>query len=105
LGYLNQNGCLDQHRFRHLAVLLAQLGVGTPMSFRAAHRWTTSIPNGLLTNPGDSQFQTRFQSEEVQENFRQYHKELAILRVIDRQANLSMAARQRKPVVRYSVRL
>jgi len=74
-------------------------------AFRAARTWTREIPTGIVTLPADAQTQSVFQDLVVAEAFKTFHHDLAMLRIIQRKANLSMAAGQRRPVVQRPLRL
>lgn len=73
------------------------------ITFRAARGWGRDIPDGVLTLPADSQTHTLFADPADAEAFREYHHQAAVLRVVDRTANLSMAAKQRVPKIRRPV--
>lgn len=72
-------------------------------TFRAARGWAKEIPEGVLTLPGDAQTTTEFVQADVTQAFRDFHHQSATLRIVDAKANLSMAAKQRKPKVRCPV--
>jgi hypothetical protein len=74
-------------------------------AFRAARAWTREIPSGIVTLPADAQTQSVFQAIDVAEAFKAFHHDLAVLRIVQRKANLSMAAGQRRPVVQRPLRL
>lgn len=74
-------------------------------SFRAARGWTQAIPAGIVTLPADAQTKSRFVDATVADEFRQFHHQLAMARVVHKSANLSMAARQRRPKVKRPVKL
>lgn len=74
-------------------------------AFRAARSWTRDIPQGVVSMPADAQTQSTFPDNAVVAAFRTFHHSLAVLRIVHRQANLSMAARQRRPVVQRPVHL
>jgi hypothetical protein len=67
--------------------------------FRAAQGWHEKIPDGVLTAPADRQTTTRFLDPALAEKFRQFHHRGALLRVVSKAANLSLAAKQRVPTV------
>jgi hypothetical protein len=75
------------------------------VSFRAANGWQQEMPPALLTTPSDAQTTTLFVAPEVAERFRSFHHAAAMLRVIARRRNLSMAEGQRRPRGRPPVRL
>jgi hypothetical protein len=52
------------------------------------------IPAGIVTLPADAQTQSVFQAIDVAEAFKAFHHDLAVLRIVQRKANLSMAAGQ-----------
>lgn len=74
-------------------------------AFRAARTWTREIPTGIVTLPADAQTQSVFQDLVVAEAFKTFHHDLAMLRIVQRKANLSMAAGQRRPIVQRPLRL
>lgn len=74
-------------------------------AFRAARDWSRDIPPGVVSLPVDAQTQSTFQDSAVITAFRNFHHALAVLRIVHRQANLSMAAKQRRPVVQRPVQL
>ena len=73
--------------------------------FRAAHGWSQFIPPGVVTPPQDAQARATFCDDAVAQAFRDVHHKSAVLRVIDKQANLSMAGRQRVPKIKFPVKL
>lgn len=73
--------------------------------FRAAQGWHNTIADGVLTLPQDGQMTTMFVDPDTAAKFRQFHHCGALLRVISRKANLSMAARQRVPKIKRPVAL
>lgn len=74
-------------------------------AFRAARAWTREIPPGIVTLPADAQTQSVFLDVDVAAAFKEFHHNLAVLRIVQRKANLSMAAGQRRPVVQRPLRL
>ncbi len=73
--------------------------------FRAAKGWTKEIPDGVITNPKDAQQSPTFVKSAVADAFRDYHRDLAILRIVSAKANLSTAHFARPPKVRNEVRI
>jgi Protein of unknown function (DUF3223) len=92
---------IDEAHLDHAYPTFAQLVV----TFRAARGWAHEIPAGILTAPQDMQTRTQFIDAALAANFREYHHAAAILRVIHRDQNLSMAARQRRPKVKRPVKI
>lgn len=74
-------------------------------AFRAARAWSREIPFGIVTLPADAQTQSVFQAIDVAEAFKAFHHDLAVLRIVQRKVNLSMASGQRRPVVQRPLRL
>ena len=74
-------------------------------AFRAARAWTREIPPGIVTLPADAQTQSVLLDVDVAAAFKEFHHDLAMLRIVERKANLSMAAGQRRPVVQRPLRL
>jgi len=74
-------------------------------SFRAARGWQHDVPSGTLTTPADGQTTTTFIDPQVADAFRQFHKGAAMLRVVSKSQNLSMASGQRKPKIKRPVEL
>jgi hypothetical protein len=68
-------------------------------TFRALRGWLPHVPDGVLTAPADGQTYTSFADPTNADAFRAFHHKAATLRVVGRGANLSQAARQRRPVV------
>lgn len=75
------------------------------VAFRAARGWGRDIPDGVITPSADGQIHTLFADPASAEAFRQYHHQAAVLRVVDRTANLSMASKQRVPKIKRPVAL
>lgn len=73
------------------------------LAFRAARGWTHGIPAGVITPPMDAQARATFVDPAVADAFRALHHGMAILRIIDATANLSMASSQRIPKIKYPV--
>jgi hypothetical protein len=92
---------IDEAHLDHAYPTFGQLVV----TFRAARGWAHEIPAGILTPPQDRQTRTQFIDAAVAASFREYHHAAAILRVIHRDQNLSMAARQRRPKVNRPVKI
>lgn len=94
---------------KHITIAEAHIDHAYPtfnqlvITYRAAKGWGRDIPEGLLTRPADAQTHTLFEEPAEAENFRRYHHQVAVLRVIDRGANLSMAAKQRVPKIKRPV--
>lgn len=59
----------------------------------------------ILESSRYAQTQSVFQAIDVAEAFKAFHHDLAVLRIVQRKANLSMAAGQRRPVVQRPLRL
>lgn len=74
-------------------------------AFRASRAWTREIPPGIVTPPADWQTQSVFLDVDVAAAFKEFHHDLAVLRIVESKANLSMAAGQRRPVVQRPLRL
>ncbi len=74
-------------------------------AFRAARAWTREILPGIVTPPTDAQMQSVFLDVDVAAAFKEFHHDLAALRIVERKANLSMAVGQRRPVVQRPIRL
>lgn len=74
-------------------------------AFRAARAWTREIPSGIVTLPAGAQMQSMFLDVDVAAAFKEFHHGLAVPRIVERKANLSMAAGQRRPVVRRPLQL
>jgi hypothetical protein len=85
----------------HAWMTFSQIVVG----FRAARGWSHSIPAGCLTPPADAQIVSAFQDPAVAAAFAGYHHQIAKLRLIEKGANLSMAAGQRQPIIRRPIQL
>lgn len=75
------------------------------VTFRAARGWHEVIPEGVLTRAQDGQTITTFADPADAEAFRKFHHASAILRVVARGKNLSMAAGERRPKVKRPVKL
>lgn len=75
------------------------------VSFRAARGWHEAIPPGVITRPTDAQTTTTFIEADTAAAFRKFHHAAATMRVISGKRNLSMAAGQRRPKVRWPVKL
>ena len=75
------------------------------VSFRAARGWQHGVPAGVLTPPADAQTTTSFLDASAAEAFRQFHRGAATLRVVSRARNLAMSAGQRRPKIKWPVRL
>lgn len=73
------------------------------VAYRAAKGWGREIPAGLVTPPADGQTRARFVSDAERDLFRDYHHAAASLRIVQRRANLALAAGQRRPVIRRPV--
>lgn len=52
--------------------------------FRAAKGWSTEIPDGVITEPADRQTATTFVNKAVAEEFRIFHNDRAVLRIISK---------------------
>lgn len=75
------------------------------LTYRAMRGWSHDIPRGIVSPPLDGQARAVFIDRETEEGFRSYHNKIAVLRVIDRKANLSLAGTQRVTRVKYPVPL
>lgn len=75
------------------------------VTFRAARGWHEAIPDGVLTRAQDGQTTTTFADPTIAEAFRRFHHRSAIMRVVSRGKNLSMAAGERRPRVKRPVKL
>jgi hypothetical protein len=73
--------------------------------FRATQGWHEDIPEGVLTPPRDRQTTTQFSDPQIAERFRAFHQNAALLRILDRGANLAQSAKRRVPKVRRPVAL
>jgi hypothetical protein len=73
--------------------------------FRATQGWHEEIPDGVLTPPRDRQTTTLFVDPEAATRFRAFHHNAALLRIVDKSANLAQAAKQRVPKVQRPVKL
>ena len=73
--------------------------------FREARGWHDEIPTGVLTTAQDNQTATTFVDPAIADAFKAFHHRTATLRVIAAKANLSMAARQRKPKIKLPVQI
>lgn len=60
-------------------------------SFRRTRGWGTTFPPEILTAHCDMQTVTTFADAKVQEEFRDFHHALAVLRVVDKEYNLSLS--------------
>lgn len=68
--------------------------------FRATQGWHEDIPDGVLSQPQDRQTTTHFADSAIAARFKAFHHNAALLRVIERGANLAQAAKQRVPKVK-----
>ncbi len=75
------------------------------LMFRAARGWSHAIAPGVITPSQDGQSRATFIDPAIAQVFRDLHHAVAVLRVIDRKANLSMAGKQRVPKIKFPVRL
>jgi hypothetical protein len=75
------------------------------MGFRAARGWGHAVPDGVITAPDQAQVASRFINPADTQAFIAYHHQIAQLRMVAKKANLSMAARQRRPKIQRPVRL
>jgi hypothetical protein len=75
------------------------------MGFRAARGWGHAVPAGVITAPDNAQVTSRFMNPADTQAFLDYHNQIAQLRMVAKRANLSMAARQRRPKIQRPVRL
>jgi Protein of unknown function (DUF3223) len=73
------------------------------VTFRAARGWQHEVPVGVLSVPADRQTSTTFIDPQISEAFSAFHHNAALLRIVRSKANMSMAAGQRKPKVRFPV--
>lgn len=74
-------------------------------TFRAINGWTDSVTPGVLTTSKDGQFTTSFSDQNVADQFRLLHKNLAVCRVISSRENLAMSSRQRAPKIKFPVKI
>ena len=75
------------------------------VTFRAARGWQHGVPEGVLTKPADGQTTTTFIDAVIGQAFRDFHHQAAMMRIIEKSANLAMAAKQRRPKVKLPVML
>jgi hypothetical protein len=60
--------------------------------FRLNKGWQT-IPVDIFTAPGDSQTETRFSDKQLEDEFKQFHRSIARLRIIKAKTNLQLSNR------------
>lgn len=91
---------------KHVVFADAQLSHFTPFGaivagFRQLKGWSEEVPPGTLTVQGDAQLSTHFSDEAVESEFRAYHHEHAILRIVAKSrppGSAAMAATVRRPL-------
>ena len=99
--YADSDGCvacevtgetirIDEAHMDHMKPMTFQVIVET---FLVANR--LQITPNMLSRPRDAQFATTFTDSTVAERFRQYHHQIAKLRIVKAKANLSMGGKER----------
>jgi len=81
---------IDEAHLDHAKPMTFQVIVAT---FCAAHE--IKISPHLLSRPSDAQFVTTFADLAIAERFRQYHRRVAVLRIVKAKKNLSLGGSER----------
>lgn len=92
---------IDEAHLDHAWPPFIQIAV----AFRAARGWGHALPNGVITAAAHAQVISHFANPTDAQAFVDFHHQLAQLRIVAKDVNLSMAARQRRPKIHRPVSL